>query len=234
MFGAPALGEVDGRLGFYNRAYLVSDTGAVAAWYDKMQLVPFGEYVPLRSLLGYFVNRVVEGFGDMFAGDRQTIFDLKGARLGVLICYESIFPNLSRMAVNRGADILVNITNDAWYGESSAPYQLLAMAAMRAVETKVPVVRVANTGISAVIEPSGKIVARTPLFKRGTEIERVYWQPRRTIYATVGDLFAEICFTLVAIALIWGYLRPRRNEPEEVEDESSERYFGNGTDLRAS
>jgi apolipoprotein N-acyltransferase len=231
LFGAPALGEVDGRLGFYNRAYLVSNVGAVTAWYDKIQLVPFGEYVPLRSLLGYFVNRVVEGFGDMFAGDRQTIFDLKGARLGVLICYESIFPNLSRMAVNRGADILVNITNDAWYGDSSAPYQLLAMTAMRAVETKVPVVRVANTGISAVIEPSGRIAARTPLFKRGTEIERVYWQPRRTIYTAVGDLFAEICFALAVIGLIWSYFRPRRlrqNDPEGVEDESTERYFSNG------
>jgi apolipoprotein N-acyltransferase len=229
LFGAPALGEVDGRLGFYNRAYLVSDAGAVAAWYDKIQLVPFGEYVPLRSLLGYFVNRVVEGFGDMFAGDRQTIFDLKGARLGVLICYESIFPNLSRMAVNRGADILVNITNDAWYGASSAPYQLLAMAAMRAIETKVPVVRVANTGISAVIEPSGKITARTPLFKRGTEIERVYWQPRRTVYTAVGDLFAEVCFALTMIAFVWGYVRPRRHEPEEsIEDESTARYFSNG------
>jgi apolipoprotein N-acyltransferase len=228
LFGAPALGEVDGRLGFYNRAYLVSDTGAVAAWYDKIQLVPFGEYVPLRSLLGYFVNRVVEGFGDMFAGDRQTIFDLKGARLSVLICYESIFPNLSRMAVNQGADILVNITNDAWYGESSAPYQLLAMTAMRAIETKVPVVRVANTGISAVIEPSGKITARTPLFKRGTEIERVYWEPRRTVYTAVGDLFAEVCFALTTIALIWGYLRPRRPEHEEIEDESPATYFSNG------
>jgi apolipoprotein N-acyltransferase len=151
----------------------------------------------------------------MFAGSRQTIFEVKGARMGVLICYESIFPNLSRMAVNRGADILVNITNDAWYGESSAPYQLLAMAAMRAVETKVPLVRVANTGISAVIEPTGKITARTPLFKRGTEIERVYWVPRRTVYTIVGDLFAEICFALAAIALILAYFRPRRVEPAE-------------------
>ena len=130
LFGAPALAHQEGRLGFYNRAYLVSGRGTITAWYDKIQLVPFGEYVPLRSLLGAFVNRVVAGFGDMFAGSRQTIFEVKGARLGVLICYESIFPNLSRMAVNRGADILVNITNDAWYGESSAPYQLLAMTAM--------------------------------------------------------------------------------------------------------
>lgn len=213
LFGAPALATRDGRLGFYNRAYLVSAGGAVVAWYDKMQLVPFGEYVPLRRVLGYFVNRVVEGFGDMFAGRNQTIFQLKGARMGVLICYESIFPNLSRMAVKRGADILVNITNDAWYGDSSAPYQLLAMAAMRAVETKVPVVRVANTGVSAVIEPSGRITASTPLFKRGTEIETVHWTPRRTLYAAAGDLFAELCFALAAIGLIAAWMRPRRPEP---------------------
>ncbi len=229
LFGAPALAQENGRLGFYNRAYLVSGSGAITAWYDKIQLVPFGEYVPLRSVLGYFVNRVVAGFGDMFAGTRQTIFELKGARLGVLICYESIFPNLSRMAVKRGADILVNITNDAWYGESSAPYQLLAMAAMRAVETKVPLVRVANTGISAVIEPSGQITARTPLFKRGTEIERVYWAPRRTVYTMVGDLFAEICFALAAITLIVAYFRPRRVKPVEVKP--PEVLFRNGHGL---
>jgi apolipoprotein N-acyltransferase len=213
LFGAPALGTEDGRLGFYNRAYLVSNTGSVVAWYDKIQLVPFGEYVPLRSLLGAFVNRVVAGFGDMFPGSQQTIFEVKGARLGVLICYESIFPDLARMAVNRGADILVNITNDAWYGESSAPYQLLAMAAMRSVETKVPLVRVANTGISAVIDPTGKITDRTPLFKRGTEIERVAWHPRRTVYTIVGDLFAEICFALTTLAILLAFFRPRRDEP---------------------
>ncbi len=229
LFGAPALATEDGRLGFFNRAYLVSGRGAITAWYDKIQLVPFGEYVPLRSVLGYFVNRVVAGFGDMFAGSQQTIFDLKGARLGVLICYESIFPNLSRMAVDRGADILVNITNDAWYGESSAPYQLLAMAAMRAVETKVPLVRVANTGISAVIQPTGQIMARTPLFKRGTEIERVFWTPRRTVYTVVGDLFAEICFALAAIALILAYFRPRRSQP--IEEPTAERVFRNGHGL---
>ncbi len=214
LFGAPALAQRDGRLGFYNRAYLVSGHGTISDWYDKINLVPFGEYVPLRSVLGYFVNRVVSGFGDMFAGSRQTIFPVQGARLGVLICYESIFPNLSRMAVDRGADILVNITNDAWYGESSAPYQLLAMAALRAVETKVPMVRVANTGISAVIEATGEIKARTPLFKRGTEIERVYFEPRKTVYTMVGDLFAEICFALAAIALVVAWLRPRGAEAE--------------------
>jgi apolipoprotein N-acyltransferase len=149
----------------------------------------------------------------MIPGTVQTLFPVKGARAAVLICYESIFPDLTRRAVDGGADLLVNITNDAWYGESSAPYQLLAMSAMRAVETKVPVVRVANTGISAVITAEGQITARTPLFKRGTEIEDVGWRPRRTIYTMVGDLFSEICFALTVIGVLLALLRGR---PEEA------------------
>jgi len=216
LFGAPALAERDGRLGFYNRAYLVSGTGEVENHYDKIQLVPFGEYVPFRAVLGYLVNRVVEGMGAMFPGSEQTLFDFKGAKLGVLICYESVFPDLTRREVDNGADVLVNITNDAWYGESSAPYQALAMAAMRSVETKVPMVRVANTGISALILPSGEVTARTPLFVRGTEEETVEWRPMRTLYTVVGDLFAEVCFALTVLGLLLAYFRPRKLKPLEA------------------
>jgi apolipoprotein N-acyltransferase len=215
LFGAPALGTEDHQTGFYNRANLVSGTGKVEAWYDKIQLVPFGEYVPLKNVLGFFVNRVVTGFGDLFPGRLQTIFDVKGAKLAVLICYESVFPDFTRRAVKSGAQILVNITNDAWYDESSAPYQLLAMAAMRSVETKVPMVRVANTGISAVITPSGMITAPTPLFKRETEIERVYWRPESTVYTRVGDVFAEVCLLLAAGGLLVAFLHPHRPNPLE-------------------
>ncbi len=216
LFGAPAIGSRDGRLGSYNRAYLVSGRGQVEAWYDKIQLVPFGEYVPLRSLLGFFVNRIVEGLGDMIPGKQQTPFDVKGARIGTLICYESIFPGLTRRAVKGGADVLANITNDAWYGQSSAPYQLLAMAAMRSVENKVPMIRDANTGISAIISPTGAISAPTPLFVRDTEIETVGWSAGGgTVYSAVGDLFAEICFVLTAGALLAAWLRPRRMKPLE-------------------
>ena len=211
LFGAPALARRDGRLGFHNRAYMVSAKGEVESHYDKIELVPFGEYVPARSVLGYFVNRVVQGFGDLIPGEKQNLFSVKGAKLGILICYESIFPDFTRRAVDGGADVLVNITNDAWYGQSSAPYQVLAMAAMRSVETKVPMVRVANTGISAIIEPSGQIRARTPLFKRGTEIEDVQWRPVRTAYTIVGDLFSEICLVLTVIGLIVAWRFPRPN-----------------------
>ncbi len=225
LFGAPALAREDGRRGEYNRAYLVSANGEVDAHYDKMELVPFGEYVPARAILGYFVNRVVEGFGDFIPGKEQTLFNVKGARLGILICYESIFPDFTRREVNEGADVLVNITNDAWYGESSAPYQVLAMAVMRSVETKVPMVRVANTGISALIEPSGEITNRTPLFKRGTVMVDVPWRPVRTAYTIVGDLFAEICFVLTAIGLILAWRWPR---PAPVEAVRSRRLPANG------
>jgi apolipoprotein N-acyltransferase len=229
LFGAPALARADGHLGFYNRAYLVSakGQGEVDAHYDKIELVPFGEYVPARAILGYFVNKVVNGFGDLIPGSDQTLFDFKGAKLGVLICYESIFPDLTRREVNAGAEVLVNITNDAWYGESSAPYQVLAMAAMRSVETKVPMVRVANTGFSALIEPSGRITDRTPLFKRGTTIVDVSWRPVRTLYTMVGDLFAEICFVLMAIGLIVAWRWPR-GATLEVEPVRSRKLAANG------
>jgi apolipoprotein N-acyltransferase len=217
LFGAPALVVKDDRLaGEANRAYLVSAQGQITAWYDKIQLVPFGEYVPARALLGYFVNRIVEGMGDMVPGRQQTLFEVKGAKLSVLICYESIFPDLARRSVKEGADVMVNITNDAWYGTSSAPYQLLAMAAMRSVETKVPMIRVANTGISAVILDDGNITATTPLFKRGTELEDVAWHPMRTLYTIVGDLFAQLCLLLTGIALIWGWRWPRKLKPLEA------------------
>lgn len=218
LFGAPALGVEDNRIGFYNRAYLVSGSGKVEGWYDKIQLVPFGEYVPLRKLLGGLVNRVVVGFGDLFAGRRQTLFEVHGAKLAVLICYESVFPNLTRTAVERGANILMNITNDAWYGKSSAPYQLLAMAAMRSAETKAPMVRVANTGISAVIQSDGAITARTSLFKRGTETEHVYWRQERTVYTQVGDIFAETCLALTLIALVIALARPRPAAGEQEQE----------------
>ena len=220
LFGAPALARADGRLGFYNRAYLISANGQgeVDAHYDKIELVPFGEYVPARAILGFFVNKIVNGMGDLIPGSEQTLFDFKGAKLGVLICYESIFPDLTRREVNEGADVLVNITNDAWYGESSAPYQVLAMAALRSVETKIPMVRVANTGFTALIEPSGQITNRTPLFKRGTTIVDVPWRPVRTLYTMVGDLFAEICFVLTLIGLIvaWRWPQPATLEVAPV------------------
>src|SRR5579883_1075613 len=220
LFGAPAFRQDGTGIAPVNRAYLVSGDGQVVAYYDKIQLVPFGEYVPLRPLLGGFVNKIAEGFGDFVPGEQQSLFDVKGARLGILICYESLFPNLTRKAVARGADVLVNITNDAWYGRSAAPYQLLAMAAMRAVENHVPMVRVANTGISAIIDPTGRIRARSDLFERTTRLATVSWLPRHTFYSEFGDWFPEACLALTLLGLGWALVRPRQGEHRPLETSS--------------
>jgi apolipoprotein N-acyltransferase len=171
--------------------------------------VPVGEYVPLHFLLGRFVHCLVETPGniDFTSGNRQTIFHVDGTDLSVQICYESIFPDLSRKAVEAGANVLVNITNDAAFGDTAAPHQLLATAVFRAVENGVPLVRVGNSGISAVITPAGRVTATTTPFTRATEVENVSWRRSRTFYTSEGDLFAELCLSLSVIALAATFLR---------------------------
>jgi len=133
---------------------------------DKIHLVPFGEYVPLSSFLP-FVNNLVAGIGDYSPGEINPL-PIQGHQLGVLVCYEVIFPELARDYVRQGSDLLVNITNDAWFGRSSPPWQHLAMARFRAVENRVWLVRAANTGVSAIVAPSGRIVDQTRLFETST------------------------------------------------------------------
>src|SRR5207249_3730626 len=157
LFGSPAFRRApSGAIQELNRAYLVSPAGREMATYDKMQLVPFGEYVPYAQAL-FFVRRIVEAVGDVVPGLVPTVFRLPSARFGVAICYEDVFPSVTRRFVAAGADFLVNVTNDAWYGPTSAPHQHLAQATFRSIEGRVPLVRVTNTGISAVIDVDGRI-----------------------------------------------------------------------------
>jgi apolipoprotein N-acyltransferase len=187
-----------------NRVYLINDRGEMVDYYDKIKLVPFGEYVPMPFLLKHLIQKTVQTPMniDIGPGEEQTIFKVKSARIGVLICYESIFPELARQAVDKGANILVNVTNDAWYGTSSAPSQLLAMTSLRAVENRVPVITVGNTGITAVITPTGRIQDATQLLSRATDIETLRWNDSMTFYSVVGDLFAEICLALTLMGLL--------------------------------
>jgi apolipoprotein N-acyltransferase len=207
LFGSPAFGYEDGRIRLFNRAYLVRRDGSVGGFYDKMQLVPFGEYVPFQSVL-FFVHEVVDAVGDFAAGREATVFTLPQGRFGVLICYEAIFPNLSRQLVARGADFLVNITNDAWFGRTSAPHQHLAMVTLRAVENRVPVVRAANTGISAVVDVDGRVRWQTGLFETVARVDTIEWTHVRTLYTRYGDVFVALCG--LASALLIGYGISRR------------------------
>jgi apolipoprotein N-acyltransferase len=204
LFGSPAFRQsTRGVIEELNRAYLVSPEGWEVASYDKIQLVPFGEYVPFESVL-FFVSRIVEAVGTVVPGVVPTVFQLPTARFGVLICYEDVFPALTRRFTARGADFLVNITNDAWYGPTSAPPQHLAHATLRAVETRVPLVRAANTGISAVIDVDGRIRWQGPLFEPLFHVHDIAWPGVRTFYTRFGDVFAWACALASAAALAWG------------------------------
>ena len=207
LFGSPAFRQDDsGVLDELNRAYLVSPDGREVASYDKMQLVPFGEYVPYARVL-FFVNRIVEAIGTVIPGVTPTVFDLPDARFGVLICYEDVFPALTRRFIAGGGNFLVNITNDAWYGPTSAPHQHLAQATFRAIENRVPLVRAANTGISAIVDPDGRIRWQGPLFEPLDHVDQVSWPGVRTFYTRFGDVFAWAC---LLVAVIAAALRTRR------------------------
>jgi apolipoprotein N-acyltransferase len=206
LFGSPAATFDGQRLTSQrNRAYLVGPKGEID-YYDKMELVPFGEYVPFGRVL-FFVQQVVEAVGALAPGTRATVFDGPEGRFGVLVCYESIFPQVSQRFVHDGADFLVNITNDAWYGHTAAPYQHLAQATMRTVENRVPLVRAANTGISAIVGDDGRIAWAGPLDQLLEHTEEISWRGVRTFYTRFGDVFVWSCVVAVVLAGIAGLRR---------------------------
>jgi len=201
--------EGNGEDRYFNSAFLISPEGEIVGKYDKIHMVPFGEYVPLKRLL-FFIQKMAEGIGDFSSGRRYTLFSLPGGRFGVTICYEIIFPNQVRQYVNRGAEFLVNITNDAWFGRSSAPYQHLAMAVFRAVENQVYVVRSANTGVTALIDPAGRIVEKTDLFVEAALVGEISLRKGTTFYTRYGDLFAWICIVFALASLAREAAGPRK------------------------
>jgi apolipoprotein N-acyltransferase len=214
VFGAPGFADGDGRLRLFNRAYLLRRDGTVGGVYDKLRLVPFGEYVPFQTVF-FFVDKIVEGVGDFRPGTAATVFTVPSGRFGVLICYEGIFPDLSRQLAARGANFLVNITNDAWFGDTAAPHQHLSMVTFRAIENRVPIVRVANTGISAIIDVDGHIRWQTPLFAAATRTDTVAWAPRETFYTRHGDLLVWVS-GLASLALMgYGVVRGGGTESQE-------------------
>jgi len=205
LVGAPGYEKRDGDTPRqYNQAWMIGPEGDVNGPYDKIRLVPFGEYVPWGGLFG-LVQKAVEGVGDFGAGTSYVVFEGPPAdgsshptRASALICYEAIFPDLTRRFARAGAELLVNISNDAWYGRTAAPYQLLAMIAVRAVENRVPLVRATNTGVSAVVAPDGSVHGETPLFEEATIVEDVQLVRAFSLYTLLGDWLVYASILLVA------------------------------------
>lgn len=193
LIGSPASIAECGAIKYMNSAYLVDPEGRQADRYDKVHLVPYGEYVPLRQWFP-FVDKLVAGIGDFSSGEKGSTIAWNGLKLGPQICFEIIFPDLARAAVQNGAAILVNITNDAWFGRTSAPYQHLSMTVFRAVENRKALVRCANTGISCFVGPAGRITAPTSLYTDAVVTQPVpVMKTEPTFYTRLGDLFALLC-----------------------------------------
>lgn len=187
------------RLG--NSAVLLDDSGEKAYAYDKIHLVPFGEYVPLKGILS-FIDKMVAGIGDYEPGKQYVRGRLPEGEFATVICYEIIFPGLVRKFFRDGGDFLVTITNDAWFGRTAGPYQHWSMAVLRAVENRKPVIRAANTGVSGFIDSSGRIIRKTTLFERVAISGAVRTDRTRTFYSKYGDLFSFFCISITVIILI--------------------------------
>jgi apolipoprotein N-acyltransferase len=188
----------------YNAAFQLAPDGTTAAVYRKIHLVPFGEFVPMSEWLTFFppLVQTLAGFAPFTPGDAMVLLPVGEHLTSTAICYEVVYPSLVREAVLDGSQLLTTITNDAWYGHSSAPYQHFAMASMRAIEHGRYLARAANTGISGVIDPYGRIVAASAIFEQVGLVAEVRFLDGRTIYTTIGDAIGYLAIAIAALALV--------------------------------
>ena len=213
LIGSPSFVRQNDVAQYFNSAYLISPQSKTMGKYDKTHLVPYGEYVPFKKWLP-FLGKIVAQVGDFEAGAIGNTLQWKDQKIGVQICYEIIFPRLSRAMARNNASLLINITNDAWFGTTSGPYQHFSMAVFRAVENKRSLARAANTGISGFIDPAGRILAATALLEEAAVVHSLPLLKEKTVYTIIGDLFARLCMAVVVLAALlnigrWGIKRKK-------------------------
>lgn len=198
-----SLGETTdarGRPHLLNSALVMDPRGNMAGRYDKIHLVPFGEYVPMQRVL-FFADKLTREVGDFARGSDRKVFDLSGVHAGIFICYESIFPGEVREFTANGAQVLINISDDLWYGETSAPWQHLQMSRMRAMENHRWVLLATNNGTTASIDPLGRVVAQAQRNVRTALLAPYAPQNESTFYSRNGDLFAWGCVVISCLAV---------------------------------
>jgi apolipoprotein N-acyltransferase len=199
--GIEHAGEPTRQPDIYNSASVIAQNGAWTARYDKIHLVPFGEYVPFARLFS-FASGLTQQIGTFARGKSRLPLKLGDTKVGVLICYEAIFPNEVRQFARNGAEVFVNISNDGWYGEGGAPWQHLNMARMRSVENHRWLLRDTNTGITAVIDPYGRVVAEAGRNER-TRLQATYsLEHGTTFYTRHGDWFPLLCAIITLLGLV--------------------------------
>jgi apolipoprotein N-acyltransferase len=186
----------------YNSALIVAADGARVGRYDKIHLVPFGEYIPFQNLLT-FARKLTGRVSSFTRGDERKVFRLNGHRYGVFICYEAVFADEVRQFAQLGAEVLVNISDDGWYGDTSAPWQHLNMARMRAIENRRWILRDTNNGITAAIDPYGRVRQSIPRHQTDALPARFGFRSDVTFYTAHGDVFAWLCVILSLGLVAW-------------------------------
>jgi apolipoprotein N-acyltransferase len=185
-----------------NSAILMSSNGKILYVYDKIHLVPFGEYVPLSEIL-FFINKLVPSIGTYLHGERYVVGQTEIGSFATLICYEIIFPDLVRRFFQNNGNFIITITNDAWFGATSGPYQHFIISIFRAIENRKPLVRAANTGISAFIDPTGRITSSTNLFDKTILTNIIYKNSIKTFYTIYGNIFVYLSIIINILILIF-------------------------------
>jgi len=193
----------------YNSALVVGADGARIGRYDKIHLVPFGEYIPFQRLL-FFAHKLTGRVSTFTRGDERKVFRLNGHRYGVFICYESVFADEVREFAQLGAEVLVNISDDGWYGDTSAPWQHLNMARMRAIENRRWILRDTNTGVTAVIDPYGRVRQSIPRHQADALPAQYGFRDDVTFYTAHGDVFGWLCVLLAVLAMVIALRHSRR------------------------
>ena len=200
--GVDVTSTVDRGYFLYDSASLFAPDGLYAGRYDKIHLVPWGEYVPFKQFFS-FAQKLTEGVGDMDRGQARNLFLTGGRKYGVFICYESIFGDEVREFAHNGAEVLVNISDDGWYGDTGAPWQHLNMARMRAIENHRYLLRATNTGVTTVIDARGRVRVEAPRHVRAAFAFPFAFEQGETLYTRYGDWFAWVC-VIVSGAFILG------------------------------
>lgn len=206
---------------YYNSLVFFSPEGRIEGYYRKIALLPFAEYIPLRSVVVRWPTVIAATMGDFLPGDRYTLFTVGQVAFGGVICWETIFPDLFRKFVQHGARFMVNATNEAWFGETAAPYQFLAMSVFRAAENRIALVRATNTGISALIDPFGRVMKRLQdstqkeLFIEGVLVGDIVLSQEKTFYTQYGDLFTFCQVAACASLLLLAWLGSGRGEEKK-------------------
>jgi apolipoprotein N-acyltransferase len=188
----------------YNSAMIVGADGVRIGRYDKIHLVPFGEYIPFKDLL-FFAHKLTGRVAEFTRGNERQVFHLNGHRYGVFICYEAVFADEVRQFARLGAEVLVNVSDDGWYGDTSAPWQHLNMARMRAVENRRWVLRDTNNGVTAAIDPYGRVRQSIPRHRTDALPAEYGFRDDITFYSAHGDVFAWVCAILAMGILVWAF-----------------------------